>query len=58
MLDPVEYVAVADRLRDLASSSNLPEEAALRVATGRYDYAALLSARDYLATSEPIPVDQ
>ena len=58
MFDPVGYVDVADRLRELAASGTCPADAALRAAIGRYYYAALLSARDYLAASESVSVDQ
>ncbi|MCB9610832.1 MAG: hypothetical protein H6722_00030 [Sandaracinus sp.] len=55
--DPAGFVAVADRLRKAAAAAECPGDAALRAAIGRYYYAALLSARNYLEATEPMPVD-
>ena len=48
--DPKDYVAVAEHLRRTADNG-CPHEAALRVAMGRYYYAALLCTRRHLSKS-------
>ena len=58
MFDPADYALVADHLRGMAVNGTCPAEAAFRVASGRYYYAALLSARCYLETSSPMPMDR
>ena len=58
--DPRGFAAVASLLITVGSTlsgADVPPEAAFRAAIGRFYYAALLSARDYLAQSEPMPVN-
>lgn len=54
---PADFAAVADRLRSTADAGECPPDAARRAAIGRYYYAALLTARDFLAASAPMPTD-
>lgn len=56
-LDPGDFAVLAERLRAAADEGVEPVAAAHRIAIGRYYYAVLLGARDYLAHSEPNPVD-
>lgn len=56
--DPVAYSAVAARLVGLASAGEEPVDALLRAAIGRYYYASLLGARDYIERTEPIAADR
>jgi hypothetical protein len=58
MFDPTDYALVGDHLRAAAGDGLCPPEAAFRVASGRYYYAALLSARSYLEHSSPMPMDR
>ena len=56
--DPQGFIAVADHLRSSAGQDGCPSDAALRVAIGRYYYAALLCSRDFLELSESGPTDR
>lgn len=55
---PADYVAVADWLCKAAQAAECPPDAALRAAIGRYYYAALLSARDFIDQTETTLVDR
>ena len=56
MFDPADFAAVADHLCSSATAGACPAEAAYRAASGRYYYAVLLAARNYLEASGPMPV--
>lgn len=52
--NPRDFIPVADRL----AATEPPDEASFRAAIGRYYYAVLLSARNYLADSGPMDADR
>ncbi len=55
--EPADFASVADALVAAAVAKSCPADAAKRAAIGRYYYAALLAARDFIARSEPMPPD-
>lgn len=57
-MTPEEIFTVANHLVEQSTSSAIPTDAGLRIAVGRYYYAALLDIREYLERAAPERVDR